>query len=68
MGAENQGIKDLYLTEARLNQTQAKDGLQDLIEMWWSGRGDKGKMPEVTSATIHYRIVPKSKRRRNATR
>ncbi|KKN15026.1 hypothetical protein LCGC14_0990280 [marine sediment metagenome] len=54
----------LFLGNDRLKQVNVTDGLQNLLDMWWSQRGNAQEKPILTSATIHYRVVSNRRKRR----
>ncbi len=64
MADRQAGRQKLLLGKDRLEQVNVTDGLQNLLDMWWSQNGNAQEKPILASATIHYRVVSNRRKRR----
>ena len=54
-------LNQQYIVRKHLNAV-----VQGMLDMWWSGNGDRDEKPVITGITVHYDVQPNRRRARRA--
>jgi len=54
------------LNQQYISKKHLTTAIQGMLDMWWSGHGDRGDKPVITGITVHYEVQPNRRRARRA--